>query len=106
MIKELNLNDSVIVCDGLIDPDDNETHIGGWCGRVIEFIDDDLIKIVWDSITLKSMSFEKILKYEDEGIDWSAMYLEHGDVKKCLCRDTLKDVEIEIDRIERKLRNY
>ena len=50
---------SVVVKKGTSDPDNEEYDIGGWQGRIIHIEDEgdgpSLIRIEWDSITLKNM---------------------------------------------------
>lgn len=96
--NQLTLGSSVIVKEGIVDPDDGKTSIAGWCGRIKE-IEDDLILIVWDSITIKNMSRQQINNYDDQGYEWSEMYLALEDVKACESRDLPEDVDEIINRI-------
>lgn len=93
---------SVIVKKGIVDPDDNKTNIGGWCGRITE-IDHDYILIEWDSVTLQNISFMKICFIEDIGLDWSKMYLVEEDIEQCEPRDTFRDVSVAVSIINDKL---
>ena len=56
----MKLGDSVIVKQGVKEPDLEEFEIGGWQGRVVDIDtksdkDDILITIEWDSLTLRQI---------------------------------------------------
>ncbi|PXF59365.1 MAG: hypothetical protein C4B58_03375 [Deltaproteobacteria bacterium] len=54
---EFSIDDSVVVKEGTLDPDYGD-DISGWQGRIYEIddnFDDSLIRIKWDSITLRNM---------------------------------------------------
>ena len=89
---------SVIVKPGVKDPDLG-IDIGGWQGRISE-IQDDLVCIDWDSVTLKNMPGSAIAECEQRGMGWSQMYLEATDVELTKPRDTEEDVARVIDRLE------
>lgn len=96
----LKIGDSVIVKAGVIDPD-LEIEIGGWQGRISEINrQDKLICIDWDSLTLKSMPGSIIDQCEEEGLDWSRMYLGPAEVDLTTPRDTEADVTAIIEQLE------
>ncbi|MCI5210791.1 MAG: hypothetical protein D3910_18840 [Candidatus Electrothrix sp. ATG2] len=85
-----NIGDSVVVKKGVKDPDLGN-DIGEWQGRISE-IDEDLICIDWDSITLQQMPASSIIHSEEEGWEWQKMYLSHSDVTLTKRRDSVEDV--------------
>lgn len=70
---------SVRVRGGVKDPDRGHS-IGGWQGRVTAW-DGATIKIAWDRLTLQVMPARLIEWCEDEGFDWSVMWLGPDDVE-------------------------
>ncbi|MBF0260148.1 MAG: hypothetical protein HQK62_15195 [Desulfamplus sp.] len=82
--------DVVKVKPDIKDPDLG-TDISGWVGR-IEEIEDDLILIEWDSLTLSNMTAASITKCEQEGMDWSCMWLSPSDLEHTQERDSAYDV--------------
>ena len=101
MTNKLKIGDSVIVKNGIKDPDFN-TDLSGWVGRIIE-IDSSIILIEWDSITIQQMDYDIITKAEDDGLEWQLMNLETTDVRKTNDRDTKEETVDAIRRITRKL---
>ena len=97
MFKE---GDSVVVKPGIVDPDFG-IEIGGWQGRVlgIEPGGGDTVLICWDSITLKNMSSSVIEQSEEQGLDWTKMYLEAQEVELTSPRDTEEDVVQAIEEL-------
>lgn len=85
-----NIGDSVVVKKGVKDPDLGN-DIGEWQGRISE-IDEDLVCIDWDSITLQQMPASSIIHSEEEGWEWQKMYLSHSDVTLTKRRDSVEDV--------------
>lgn len=98
---KLKTGDSVVVNEGVQDPDDPGSIIAGWQGRIAK-MDGDLILIDWDSITLKQMPEPMIIKCEQEGWDWQQMYLEVSDVRVANARDTVQDTSDAVDAMTRK----
>lgn len=70
-MKALHVRDSVVVKSGILDPD-FEIDISGWQGR-IEEVDDDTVFIRWDSITLRGMRLDMIIRCENENLDWEVI---------------------------------
>ena len=105
MKKEMSfkLGDSVKVKKSLPCPDMEEFCIGGWQGRVI-FVDEIedgkiLVDVEWDSVTLRSMPAEYIIKCEEEGLSYSEMRLWPEDFEPVEARDKKRDVKIAFEEI-------
>jgi len=96
-----SIGDSVKVKEGIMCPDDNSVCIGGWQGRVSDTEEDDnIVEIHWDSITLKQLPREYIKKSEEEGLDWTEMYLSADEIEPASPRDseaTANDVREEME---------
>jgi hypothetical protein len=95
------VGDSVKVKEGITCPDDDSVGIGGWQGRV-SGIEDDIVGICWDSITLKQMSREYIKKSEEEGFDWTRMYLSVDEIEPALSRDSEATAKVVAREMESK----
>ena len=94
------VGDSVIVKADVLDPDLG-TDIGGYQGRITEIEpQNNLIAIDWDSITLKNMADAAIDKCEEEGWDWTRMYLEATQVELTQPQDSVKDIAPIIEQIK------
>ncbi|EFK06458.1 conserved domain protein [delta proteobacterium NaphS2] len=87
----LKIGESVVVKSGIVDPDFG-TDIGGWQGRVKE-VDDDTVFIEWDSITLRNMGMDLVIRCENENLDWEVMTLSQREVERTNSRDSERDVE-------------
>lgn len=100
MFKE---GDSVVVKPGVVDPDFG-LEIGGWQGRILGIgpVREDVVLICWDSITLKNMPGSVIEQSEEQGLDWTQMYLEAQEVELTSPRDTEEDVAQAIDELSKK----
>ena len=88
---EFEVGDAVIVKTGVADPDFG-TDIGGWQGCVKEVDGDDTVFIAWDSITLRQMALDLIIRCENENLDWEVMTLSQTEVEKTTSRDSKEDV--------------
>ncbi|MGD9155946.1 MAG: hypothetical protein PVG90_10680 [Bacillota bacterium] len=105
--KQLKVGSSVIVKEGIIDPDDGKNSIAGWCGRIKEIDGEGHILIAWDSITIKNMSIRQIKKYEKQGYSWEEMYLSFEDIVSCESRDLPDDADRVVAQIiKRHLKKY
>jgi tetratricopeptide (TPR) repeat protein len=87
----LKIGDTVQVQAGIKDPD-YDIDLSGWQGEVTDLDEDEqgntLVLIEWDSQTLEGMPDEEIEKSEEDGLDWSEMYLLESEVKRAERRDT------------------
>lgn len=81
--KEGNI---VKVKQGVLDPDFGD-DISGWQGQVSE-IDDDLVCIDLDRITLSKYPDKYIQRCEEDGLDWEQIYLSIGDIEPAIPRIT------------------
>ncbi len=80
------VGDSVKVKNGIKDPDFG-IDISGWQGQISE-IDNDIICIAWDSVTLSNYPDKYISQCEEEGLDWENIYLEKEEVELAVPRNT------------------
>jgi tetratricopeptide (TPR) repeat protein len=87
----IKIGDTVRVQAGTKDPDYG-TDLTGWQGEVTDLDEDEqgnaLVLVEWDSQTLEDMPDEEIEKSEEDGLDWSEMYLLEGEVSRARRRDT------------------
>lgn len=95
---KFKVGDPVIVKPNVKDPDLG-IDIGGWQGRISE-IKGNIVRIDWDSLTLKNMPGSVIAKCEERGWGWTQMYLEATEVELTTPRDTEEDVAQMIGRLE------
>ena len=87
----LPVGDSVVVKSGVFDPD-FEIDISGWQGRIEEVDDGETVFIRWDSITLREMRLDTIIRCENENLDWEVMTLDVDEIEVTTARDTEGDV--------------
>ena len=100
--RNWTIGQSVVVKPGVTDPDTGN-DISGWQGRIRAFYDEEAtLAILWDSLTLKSMSPKHIAWCEEEGLSWTEMNLSVEEVEPVAARDTEKDVTATIKEIESK----
>jgi hypothetical protein len=100
----LVVGDSVIVKQGIKEPDSEEFEISGWQGRIIEInndADEDniLITIEWDSLTLEQLPSSFIQQSEIDGHDWQCMILYDSDLDKSIPRDKKENVKKIQDKL-------
>ena len=101
---KLKVGDVVVVKSGVTDPD-MDYKIEGWQGRISEIDpENNLICIVWDRLTLSQMSGKIIDRCEEEGMDWTSIYLRPEDVEPAGSHDNPKQVEEIAAALERKHR--
>lgn len=65
---KLRVGDSVAVKAGVVDPDHN-TDISGWQGRIIELDSGETAFLRWDSVTLRGMGKDIIIRCENENLE-------------------------------------
>ena len=88
---EQQIGDSVVVKSGIMDPDFG-IDISGWQGRIEEIDEGQTIFIRWDSITLRGMRSELIIRCENENLDWEVMTLNKDNIEVAEQRDAVADV--------------
>lgn len=86
----MNIGNSVRVKKGIKSPDSEDLIIEGWEGRVVE-INDNILTIELDSITLSGLKEEYIADCIVNGFEYSLLCLEMGDVEIVNPRDTEND---------------
>jgi len=96
-VMAFKIGESVVVKSGVVDPAFG-TEIGGWQGRVKE-VDDDTVFIAWDSITLREMGMDLVIRCENDNLDWEVMTLSQREVKRTSSRDSERDVEAVADAL-------
>ena len=104
METKFQLGDSVVVKQGIKEPDFEEFEIGGWQGRITEINtksdkNNALITIEWDSFTLHQIPSNYISVSERDGYDWQKMVLYDSELERTKPRDKKEDVE----RMQNKL---
>jgi tetratricopeptide (TPR) repeat protein len=97
----LKIGDTVQVQAGIKDPDYG-IDLTGWRGEVTDLDEDEqgnsLVLIEWDSQTLESMPDEEIEKSEEDGLDWTEMYLLESEVRRAERRDTAQQRQASRDK--------
>ena len=99
----VDIGDTVKVKKGVKCPDDASISIGGWQGRIIS-IEENLIGIQWDSITIGAMPRKFMMESEREGLAWAEMILSAEEIELAVSRDREADAERIIDELENKYR--
>ncbi len=84
--KNFQVGDSVKVKNGVKDHKFG-IDVGGWQGQISK-IDNDIICIEWDSVTLSTFPDEYISHCEKEGLDWEKIYLETEEVEPVIRHNT------------------
>jgi len=107
MKLNFKIGDSVVVRQGVKEPDLEEFEISGWQGRIVEidtnsYKDNVLITIEWDSLTLIQIPSGYIEQSEIDGFDWSSMVLYDSDLEKSAHRDREENVRKVKDKILEK----
>lgn len=101
----MKIDDSVKVKNGILCPDLKNLCIEGWQGRISEITEDDdgntIVRIEWDSITLKNIPDYYIDQSDEEDLDYSAMYLSLDEVELTKSRDKKEDVAETIETISK-----
>ena len=96
---KLDVGDSVVVKSGVVDPD-LSIDIAGWQGRIAQVDYRETALIRWDSITLRRMSRQLVVRCENENLDWELMTLNRTDIEKTVARDS----DADVSRIANQLR--
>ena len=90
MPRKCQIGDTVRVKPGTIDPDFG-FKIGGWHGQITE-IDDDVVCIELDSISLSETPDKYITKCEIDDLNWTTIYLLLDEVELSERRDTEEEL--------------
>lgn len=101
MAKPLKIDTPVRVNDGTVGEHMSQ-DISGWCGRVIEHIDDHTVRVAWDSLTLKGMDTDYIRACRKKRQDWTTMDISATAVRRAGRRDNAEDVKETIMAIEQE----
>lgn len=92
---KLKEGQSVKVKKGVLCPGAPEFDLSNWQGKIFDISEDEsgktLIGFKLDSLTLKGIPASYIEKSEQEGLDWTAMYLYASEVEPAKPRDTEAD---------------
>lgn len=96
------IGDSVKVKEGIMCPDDDTVCIGGWQGRISDIGDDSIVGISWDSITLRQLPEKYIRQSENEGLDWTEMYLSVDEIEPAPTRDSEAQAAAMAEEMEDK----
>ena len=107
MDLKLKIGDSVVVNEGVKEPDLEEFELGGWQGRVVDIDTKSakpniLITIEWDSLTMNQIPSNYIVQSEIEGLDWKCMALYESEMQKTIPRDTKENVKRAEDKLSDK----
>lgn len=81
----LKINDTVIVKENVLFPEDESLCIAGWKGKIIEIDVEDAVEkfvtVKWDAETLKQIPEFYIKQSLIEGLDFETLILDLNDVK-------------------------
>lgn len=104
MKLNLNVGDSVIVKQGVMEPDYEEFELSNWQGRIVDIntksdANNILITIEWDSLTLEQIPASYIEISEIEGFDWKTMILYDSDLILSKPRDLKEEVKKMHDKL-------
>ena len=102
---ELEIGDTVKVLPGITEPDFGD-DFSGWQGEVVGLDEDDddaiLVDINWDSQTLEAIPEEYIERNENQGLDWSGVFLYADEVTPAEPRDTPEERAQTLKQLRRK----
>lgn len=96
-----NIGDSVVVKPNAKDPDTG-MNIGGLHGRICEIDKEGLVDVEWDSVTLENLPAAAITESEEEGLDWTRMYLDGSELHPATPRDAKEDVAETIRKLSKE----
>ncbi|KPA15129.1 hypothetical protein MHK_004662 [Candidatus Magnetomorum sp. HK-1] len=96
------IGDSVVVKQGVQDPDYEKLDISGWQGRIFQIIQPNLIGITLDSITIRSIPQYIFEQCESDEINWMKIYLNKEDIMPTSSRDSEEDVFEATEEIKYK----
>ena len=107
MKLNFKIGDSVVVRQGVKEPDLEAFDIASWQGRVVGIDTKSdkvniLITIEWDSLTLRQMPSNYIEQSERDGLDWKKMTLYESELEKTKPRDKKENVKQTQDKLSDK----
>ncbi len=75
----------------------------GWHGRALDLQRTEegevRVRVEWDSLSLRNIPLSVVEQCEREGFDWTGVLLRLREIGRSRPRDTLEDVQDEIERI-------
>lgn len=113
---DFKIGDYVKVKKGILDPDEGKYNLEDWQGKIINTrIDEEygpVVRIKWDSITLRNMPENFIIKCIQESLEFSEMYLGADEVTQAECRsndnedfNAVTEINEKYDYVELKAGN-
>ncbi|MEM9777449.1 MAG: calcium-binding protein [Chloroflexota bacterium] len=100
---DFSVGDSVRFNNGEID-EDFGVDMGGWQGRIKQVdVDNQMILVAFDSITLRQTPIKYIEECEEQGLNWAEYNIEWDSVEKVERRDTVQDVRATIRELAIKV---
>ena len=90
VLMEISMGQCVKIKEGVYEEND---HIGGRQGRCTQILNNDLIEISWDSITLLGLADNEIKQCEAQGLIWDKYHAMIQDLEMASERDSPEDVE-------------
>lgn len=97
----MKIGDSVRVRNGIKSPDDDDLLIEGWVGRIVE-IDEPILTIELDSITLSGLQENYITGCIVDGSEYTLICLEIDEVEIVPPRDSENDTSIKQNQLNAK----
>jgi len=97
----MKIGDSIKIKEGIKSPDYEGLLIEGWIGRIIE-LNEDLLTIGLDSITLSELNEDYIIDSLVNGFDYTLLNIEKNEVETINPRDSEGDVIIKKKEIDSK----
>jgi len=97
----MKIGDSIKIKEGIKSPDYDGLLIEGWIGRIIE-LNEDLLTIGLDSITLSELNEDYIIDSLVNGFDYTLLNIEKNEVETINPRDSEGDVIIKKKEIDSK----
>ncbi len=94
--------DPVVVKRGILAKDFG-LDFSGWHGRAMDVQrtedGETRVRVEWDSLSLRDVPLPVIEQCEREGFDWTGVLLRIREIGRCRARDTVEDVQNEIESI-------
>jgi hypothetical protein len=102
-VSPFKYDDPVTVKGGTL-AQDFEIDFSGWHGRTSDIVlieeGEPRIRVIWDSLSLRSIPLSVIEKCVKEGFDWTGVLLRFHEIEHARPRDTWDDVRDAIETIE------